>query len=1268
MSYEPFLSDEPVQQTSPVRRTAGTVRQMLDPRAVFNKVFGGEGGFEALPTSESGGFGRRGATRSGGGIRGRSERKTLTKPLRATQRHTTVRKKLIERTDIFKGPWPTFSRIITICCPNFLLSSIGGMKDYRVRQAWREKVGLCFIVFLISCLIVFFTLALKELLCSTAKQTAIQRSSVSVETFDTLVIAGQLYNRSTVLPEFSHMFENLPPGFSVSDQFTETPAPSCASLPDNLINNAVVQQHNPCYSQGGCVPLDYVTSTFNLTVVGSPVYDWGYLYRQAPRIQNLIVLNDAVLDLTTYFSANPTPDLTNPLDVALRAAVSIRDATILQRTIPELRTAAQCLVEKYGVGKTAMQDVGCLAVTLVFYVGLILVMGVVFTRFAFAVIFDWFISFRLAREPHPDSLALREHDYAHAPVPLLREIGGAIELGPVKGGAGNGYAGAPEADPLEPFVVMLVTAYSEGTESLENTFDSMAATDYHDARKLLLVVADGIVQGKGNPAPTPDLVLELMDQDRSFGEPKPYSYVAVASGSKQHNMARVYVGYYRKRGRNVPTVLVAKCGTPEESGGGKPGNRGKRDSQLVLMNFFRRCILGERMTPLDFDLFRKIHHVMHITPDKFEIVLMVDADTKVHTDSIKLMTRAMINDQQIMGLCGETKITNKTQSWVTAIQVFEYYISHHLGKSFESVFGGVTCLPGCFCMYRIKAYKDGVWVPVLVSPDIVDQYSTNETDTLHQKNLLLLGEDRFLSTLMLRQFPNRKMIFVPRAVCKTTVPDDFQTLLSQRRRWINSTVHNLMELVLVNNLCGTFCFSMQFVVFLDLMGTAILPVSTVMLYYLIVQAIIMLRSALALSPVQIFPLVMMVVSLLIPSFLVLITAKRISYLGWFLLFMLALPIWQIILPLYAFWHFDDFSWGATRQVAGAGGDDHGAGEGEFDQRAVPFKRWEEYEKAWRQSLLNKRGIAPSKGGSDATLQELPSPTGPMRKIPKPRPSAEYVQSYNDAKENEEFLSDDETSGLTSNAAAFGRHQGKRDFRGAKPSSAMEPATVSRSVSGPPPPTMAPPPPPVSAPPPQAIPSISVSMAPPRSSSVHNTPPAAAAPAQPEALAPLNPPLLTFTPPSPNLGPQASPYQSASATTATPPQRGSSGRGPAPSVPSGSGSPVVVNPPPRTSTVSASVIPTSAPKQSPAGPPPPPKSSPPQTLTQLKSPTSPTGFGISIDELMSDITGPSAPSGRPSPPAVSAAKTKSQPSAAPGAQAKPSGGTGSGAIDDLMKGW
>lgn len=270
-------------------------------------------------------------------------------------------------------------------------------------------------------------------------------------------------------------------------------------------------------------------------------------------------------------------------------------------------------------------------------------------------------------------------------------------------------------------------------------------------------------------------------------------------------------------------MVIVKCGNPLEKDATKPGNRGKRDSQLILMSFFQRVLFADRFTELDFELFHKIHLLTNVWPDRFELCLMVDADTMVKGDSLSYMVTAMQNDTTIMGLCGETKIANKTASWVTAIQVFEYYISHHLGKAFESVFGGVTCLPGCFCMYRIKAPKNDSWVPILANPEIIEEYNQNIVSTLHQKNLLLLGEDRYLTTLMLRTYPKRQMVFVPQAQCKTVVPDTFSVLLSQRRRWINSTIHNLLELVLVTDLCGIAFLSMQFVVLLELIGTVVLP-------------------------------------------------------------------------------------------------------------------------------------------------------------------------------------------------------------------------------------------------------------------------------------------------------------------------------------------------------------------------------------------------------------------------------------------------------------
>ncbi|KAJ3962294.1 Chitin synthase, class 3 [Colletotrichum tropicale] len=499
----------------------------------------------------------------------------------------------------------------------------------------------------------------------------------------------------------------------------------------------------------------------------------------------------------------------------------------------------------------------------------------------------------------------------------------------------------------------LVTAYSEGLLGLRTTLDSIAMTDYPNSHKVIVIICDGIIKGKGETKSTPDYCLDMMkDHTILPDEVEPFSYVAVASGSKRHNMAKVYSGFYDygtksaiplEKQQRVPVLLVVKCGTPDEASKSKPGNRGKRDSQIILMSFLQKVMFDERMTELEYEMFNGLWKVTGISPDFYEIVLMVDADTKVFPDSLTHMVSAMVKDPEIMGLCGETKIANKRDSWVTAIQVFEYFISHHLAKSFESVFGGVTCLPGCFCMYRIKAPKGAqdYWVPILANPDIVEHYSENVVDTLHKKNLLLLGEDRYLTTLMLRTFPKRKQVFVPQAVCKTTVPDEFGVLLSQRRRWINSTIHNLMELVLVRDLCGTFCFSMQFVVFIELMGTLVLPAAIAFTFYVVIISIVN-------QPPQIIPLVLLALILGLPAVLIVITAHSWSYVLWMLIYLLSLPVWNFILPTYAFWKFDDFSWGDTRKTAGEKTKKAGLEyEGEFDSSKITMKRWAEFERERR---------------------------------------------------------------------------------------------------------------------------------------------------------------------------------------------------------------------------------------------------------------------------------------------------------------------------------
>ncbi|KAF9436167.1 hypothetical protein BGZ76_004670 [Entomortierella beljakovae] len=871
---------------------------------------------------------RRGATLSRG--------KTLSRPDRFQTPETMFKKRKEDEPASF---WVICSRLSTCwALPPFM--KMCGIHEKPVQQAWREKVTLCFIILFIGGMIAFLTIGFTYVLCPLDHR---QNAQTFVRYGNTN--AGPLYGYNGDIYNFTH----YPPGFNVSafkiagdvsNLFSNRYAPDCEGL-----NGAFATFDNCDSKAGGCAS--------NASFSDANMAKWritrennlkvGFDWPQMAEMNNYFVIDGNVLNMGPYFRMHRSAIAGDEIDAVLRSIQTMplpeggRDATKLIFRRESFKRAATCLVQKFRAGYIDKSTPGCFAADLFMYVALTVVLGIILARFAMAIIFSWFLSAKLAKPP----VKSKVHTLASA-ASSASSISGP-NSGKSLSRSATATSVATVGNPLELYTVLLVTCYSEGESSLRTTIESLAATEYPDNKKLLFIICDGIITGSGNDRSTPDICSTLMELDPAFdSDPTPQSYIAVAAGAKQHNRAKVYAGHFRWKNKRVPTVLVVKCGNEEEHEKPKAGNRGKRDSQLILMNFFSRVTYNDRMSPLDFELFRKIHHLMQATPDKFEIVLMVDADTKVYPSSLRLLMNCMNNDPLIMGLCGETKIANKRQSWVTGIQVFEYYISHHLGKGFESVFGGVTCLPGCFCMYRLKARRGDDWVPIITKPEIVQEYSQNVVETLHQKNLLLLGEDRFLTTLMLRNFPNRKMMFMPQAICKTVVPDEFNVLLSQRRRWINSTIHNLLELVLVRNLCGTFCFSMQFVILMELIGTVVLPVAMILMVVLIIS--------LCLTPItsisQAVPLALLVFTLTMPAILILLTTRKLIYIAWMFVYLMALPVWNFVLPLYAYWHFDDFSWGETRKVAGeAKGEAHGNADGVFDASRVPLKRWDEYEKA-----------------------------------------------------------------------------------------------------------------------------------------------------------------------------------------------------------------------------------------------------------------------------------------------------------------------------------
>uniref|UniRef100_A0A060TBL5 chitin synthase n=1 Tax=Blastobotrys adeninivorans TaxID=409370 RepID=A0A060TBL5_BLAAD len=900
--------------------------------------------------------------------------------------------------------WQIYCKIITLPIPSKFLRWFSIATPIQ-ELAWREKMGLNSIIFIISLLVGFCTFGLNNIMCT----QSIARMHYNAVPRGTMVVHGSLLNISsfTHIPIYSHtdglhglaiknalritdgslLFQNvnnyclgqLQPKKGLTVPLNEEGlAPwyfPCRALTLNghLIKHPVQTRgpinnpynhtahieygiDDPAY---GChLSTEARQNFYSMRKFGDIFYTWEDLERfEKLKMRRLRVYHGHVVDLDRLELLRSNWYLSDSLEYLLNEPAEPQvDMSIRGSISTATRRASMCAVELAKVGVIDTETLGCITSHVITSSAIALIVTIMTCKFLCAVYYELFKTWQIDACANVSMSALAgKNTDALVPSSTLgspivntsfldtnfcnRQEHSAISQPALL--TSESVLPNTEASYLK-YIICLVTVYSEGEKGLRRCLDSIALSDYPSSHLLIVVICDGYVVGAGNDRPTPEIVESMMET--LSGDQGPFSYYSLGLAEKRRNMAHLSYGFYRhgienenQTSKRVPMLCITKCGNPVERvwESTRPGNRGKRDSQLILLRLLQRVMFNERMTDLENEICIALMKLMKIKPDTFEAIVMVDADTKVSSSSIRHFVSCLNKDPSIMGLCGETKIGNQNDSWVTKIQVFEYFISHHSTKSFESVFGGVTCLPGCFCMYRIKAPKgsQGFCVPLLANPDIVERYSLNNSDSVHANNLLLLGEDRYLTTLMLKTFPQRKQVFVSQAKCETLVPASFRVLLDQRRRWINSTIHNLLELLLVRDLCGVFCISMQFVVFVELIGTVTLPATTLFVVALLVISAVNLT-------VPVVPLALLSLILGSSTLLIIFTGHRYTYLVWMLIYMLSLPIWNVVLPLNAFWRFDDFTWGTTRQLEDAKKD--AQTRGHLDTSKIELRSLQEY--------------------------------------------------------------------------------------------------------------------------------------------------------------------------------------------------------------------------------------------------------------------------------------------------------------------------------------
>jgi chitin synthase len=84
-------------------------------------------------------------------------------------------------------------------------------------------------------------------------------------------------------------------------------------------------------------------------------------------------------------------------------------------------------------------------------------------------------------------------------------------------------------------------------------------------------------------------------------------------------------------------MVIVKVGKPTERS--KPGNRGKRDSQILLMHYLNRVHFDSPMSPLELEIYHQMRNVIGIDPAFYEYIFTVDADTVSRLSALDLYDR-----------------------------------------------------------------------------------------------------------------------------------------------------------------------------------------------------------------------------------------------------------------------------------------------------------------------------------------------------------------------------------------------------------------------------------------------------------------------------------------------------------------------------------------------------------------------------------------------------------------------------------------------------
>lgn len=198
----------------------------------------------------------------------------------------------------------------------------------------------------------------------------------------------------------------------------------------------------------------------------------------------------------------------------------------------------------------------------------------------------------------------------------------------------------------------------------------------------------------------------------------------------------------------------------------------KRWSQCMYMYYF----LGHQLMDNP-----KLTEAQKDSRARNTYLLALDGDVDFQPDAIIKLVDLMKRNPDVGASCGRIHPTGS--GYMQWYQMFEYAIGHWLQKATEHVMGCVLCSPGCFSLFRGRAVMD---------ENVMRTYTTVATEPRHFVQYDQ-GEDRWLCTLLLQQ--GWRVEYSAASDSFTACPEGFKEFYNQRRRWMPSTLANIIDLL-----------------------------------------------------------------------------------------------------------------------------------------------------------------------------------------------------------------------------------------------------------------------------------------------------------------------------------------------------------------------------------------------------------------------------------------------------------------------------------------